>query len=396
MSQNPFSYGKPIDQIDKFIGRKDELHRIMSRLRNQAFESSSVVGERRMGKTSLLKILAQEQLAGVHFVFVDLQEFGEKNTPKDFWDEVLTELERAMPTPQLKKTVKQFRQTANFEPRYLKRLLRELNGAGVSIVLLLDEFEQVTRNVNFDPDFFTGLRALILHNRMALVTTSYTDLSDLCHSDEIGSSPFFNIFATIYLSSFTPYDRDILFERYWPEHRLTKQEQDYLVSLAGLAPYYLQVAGNFLYESYQNLSAADRLPYLKKQFTDQVEPMLRYSWEHTNDNEKISLLVLALLKLSERPETWQGMNKSELIKYYQNAGYTLDKLAQRGLVVEQDGEYVIFSTVFAEWIRRELLEGQVAPQDYQRWLKIGRHKRLALVAGQCINYPCSLRIIIAI
>ncbi|MBI1879834.1 MAG: ATP-binding protein [Chloroflexi bacterium] len=54
---NPFSYGKPIDDPARFVGRRREIEQVYSRLLS-AFESSSIVGERRTGKTSLLKIMA--------------------------------------------------------------------------------------------------------------------------------------------------------------------------------------------------------------------------------------------------------------------------------------------------------------------------------------------------
>ena len=57
MSINPFTYGKPIDDPERFIGHQREVEQIYSRLRS-AFESTSIVGERRTGKTSLLKYLA--------------------------------------------------------------------------------------------------------------------------------------------------------------------------------------------------------------------------------------------------------------------------------------------------------------------------------------------------
>ena len=54
MHSNPFTYGNPISDPRRFFGREREVEQIFSRLRNEEFESSSVVGDRRIGKTSLL------------------------------------------------------------------------------------------------------------------------------------------------------------------------------------------------------------------------------------------------------------------------------------------------------------------------------------------------------
>ena len=62
MRDNPFTYGNPISDPARFIGRRPEVAQVFSRLRNIEFESSSFVGERRVGKTSLLNYLAQVYL----------------------------------------------------------------------------------------------------------------------------------------------------------------------------------------------------------------------------------------------------------------------------------------------------------------------------------------------
>jgi eukaryotic-like serine/threonine-protein kinase len=58
MLGNPFTYGNPISDSRRFYGRAREVEQIFGRLRNEEFESSSLVGERRIGKTSLLNYLA--------------------------------------------------------------------------------------------------------------------------------------------------------------------------------------------------------------------------------------------------------------------------------------------------------------------------------------------------
>jgi AAA+ ATPase superfamily predicted ATPase len=62
---NPFEYSKPIAYPDKFFGRQEELNRIKQSCLH--LRSISIVGERRSGKTSLLKLFS---IPGV------IQEFG--------------------------------------------------------------------------------------------------------------------------------------------------------------------------------------------------------------------------------------------------------------------------------------------------------------------------------
>ena len=93
MIDNPFTYGNPISDPAHFIGRERQIEQVFSRLRNRAFESSSLVGERRIGKTSLLKSIAHPNTRidyGLDpnkymFVYVDLQLIDEDATPQKFW-----------------------------------------------------------------------------------------------------------------------------------------------------------------------------------------------------------------------------------------------------------------------------------------------------------------------
>jgi eukaryotic-like serine/threonine-protein kinase len=81
---NLFTYGNPIRDPRRFFGRAREAEQIFSRLRNPEFESTSVVGDRRIGKTSLLNYIANPGTRAAHglgggsctFVYADLQLVG--------------------------------------------------------------------------------------------------------------------------------------------------------------------------------------------------------------------------------------------------------------------------------------------------------------------------------
>ena len=101
-------------------------------------------------------------------------------------------------------------------------------------LLYLDEFEYVTQNPNFDADFFGGLRALAIHNNLSLIPATRRELVDLCHSEEIKGSPFFNIFATVVLRPFTIEQSEDLLKRYTAGtgFDFTPQEINFITNLA--------------------------------------------------------------------------------------------------------------------------------------------------------------------
>lgn len=102
MNINPFHYGKPVPSADRFVGRTREVEQIVSRLLNPAFESSSVVGERRIGKTSLLRYLHDPVVAvgrgiadkycSVYISFEGLNDIS----ARQFWQLVLGEISTRM------------------------------------------------------------------------------------------------------------------------------------------------------------------------------------------------------------------------------------------------------------------------------------------------------------
>ena len=55
--KSPFTIGPMITKSEEFIGRKAEVNHIITRLRTM--QSCSVIGERRIGKSSLLYYLSQ-------------------------------------------------------------------------------------------------------------------------------------------------------------------------------------------------------------------------------------------------------------------------------------------------------------------------------------------------
>jgi len=132
----------------------------------------------------------------------------------------------------------------------LEDLFEAITDKGLTTVLFMDEFEYVTQNPNFKSDFFGGLRALAIHHGVALVPATRRELVDLCHSEEIKGSPFFNIFANVVLRPFSRSEVDEMICRYLKETEFScsPQEQDFIWKLGGGYPFFVQMAGHYLWE----------------------------------------------------------------------------------------------------------------------------------------------------
>ena len=187
MQGNPFTYGNPIRDPRRFVGRDREVEQIFGRLRNEEFESSSLVGDRRIGKTSLLNYLTDPRVRAAYglgpgdyiFVYVDLQMVDETMGPEQLWRRLLVLMRRHCMDRQVTELLEALERAERLDTFALDELFQEVDDRGQHVVFLLDEFEHVTANANFGPDFYYGLRSLILHHQVALVTSSRLELIDV-------------------------------------------------------------------------------------------------------------------------------------------------------------------------------------------------------------------------
>ncbi len=173
----------------------------------------------------------------------------------------------------------------------LDELFQKVEDQGQYVVFLLDEFERVTENKNFSPDFYYGLRSLMIHHKVALVTSSRLELIELCHSDAIKSSPFFNIFANINLRLFSAADAQALVSHSLSGTgtQFSEQELIWVNELAGRHPYFLQAACCILYESYRaGLDESARKTFLTEQFRAEAIPHIMDYWDNSGDYEKVT------------------------------------------------------------------------------------------------------------
>ena len=378
MQANPFTYGNPISDPARFFGRRREIEQIFSRLRNAEFESSSVVGEYRTGKTSLFKYLSHPSVIKAQgldprrfvFLYDDLGMLSKATTPTRFWQRLLRKISRKVGEPGLKAIAREAGKAKTIDTYTLADFFDIVDEQGWHVILLLDEFENVTKSPAFGPDFFTGLRSLAIHHPLALITSSRRELIDLCHSKEVSSSPFFNIFANINLRLFTPEEAQELISKSLQGTGVafTPTERTALFQVSGYHPFFLQAACHFLFEAHvKGLAEAERRRFWRKEFEEEATPHFKQYWGNSDDGEKILLTVLALLERKGQT-TDRHFGVDELNELYSRSEVTLIGLEKRGLLLGQDDRYRLFSTVFGRWIIREMTDTAGDEQTFEAWL----------------------------
>ncbi|MBE3560288.1 MAG: ATP-binding protein, partial [Ktedonobacteraceae bacterium] len=240
---NPYGTSTTILEAERFFGRTEALDYLYSEI--IARRCVSVVGTRRIGKSSLLRCIVlpeiQQRFASVYdlqkhlLVYIDLGEFL-TDTVQDFLDEVCTQL-LAQSRPGL---VLQAPQEED-SPDKLRSLLDQIQEQGFHTVLLFDAFHKITYNTHFDASFFSFLRAQANHGRVSYITASITPLDTCCHP-YIEGSPFFNIFGVYHLGTLDNHEAHQLITE--PARAcgdpFSEQDVEEILTLAGRHPFFIQ------------------------------------------------------------------------------------------------------------------------------------------------------------
>jgi hypothetical protein len=376
---NPFTYGNPISDPSRFFGRGREVGQVISRLRNREFESSSIVGERRFGKTSLLNYLADPQVRIAHgldpashaFVYVDLSLVNAEVTPTRLWQRILRLIGREVKDQAVAGEAEKLRGDNSLDNFALEDFFDVVDDAGTFVALLLDEFENITENKHFGPDFYFALRSLAIHHNLSVITSSRQELIELSHSDAIRSSPFFNIFANINIRLLPEADARSLIATSLAgaEVQFSDEETDWLLEMAGCHPHLLQASAYFLFDARESGLPPESLRRVAaERFRAEAAPHLDAYWRSSSDGEKILLTTLALLQRDGKGAD-RAFSVDRLQTLYDHSEQMLTRLEKRGLIASDGDTWALMNTTFDDWIVSEIGSSLEDEQQFDGWLR---------------------------
>ena len=285
---NPYRHGGPIKEPEWFFGRTEQRRIILDRLRK--FDSTSVIGERRSGKTSLLLWLmnrkADPEAPPDDSIYIYLSpELGVRD-PETFTEEVfraLREQDCSCPEPSGK------------SPSYfaLRRCVARL--APRKLVILLDEFDTMVMSGLFPTEFFASLRGLAQTHDVSYVTTTREDLFQCC-PEEVLASPFPNIFRPAYIGSFEASEFDHFVEETSRRSGVSLEPcKQHVLSLGGRYPFFVQIA---CCHSFELLARGDALDasahaHIQTSFEDEAQRHMTVIWDrYLSDEERETMCSL--------------------------------------------------------------------------------------------------------
>jgi len=349
ITANPYLNRMMIRDIRDFYGRKREVARIYSRIGTSHPQSVSIVGPRKIGKSSLLYFIYQEQNREKYLknpeiykiIFIDFQE-RKRMTLSEFFSLLFELLSRELHS-QIDLLEK---------PDYdgFKAVMEKIQKSGLKLILLLDEFDSITQNPNFGIEFFAFLRAFANRYDVAYVMSSGRYLQQLCHTKEIADSPFFNIFSNINLERFPLAEaRELIAIPSKTAGIPLEPHTDFLLDVGSTYPFFLQIACSALFEYLQfngSLDTAGREEVCEN-IMEEAEPHFAYIWQHINEIERQLCMKIIEEKEIDPPES--GI---------------LRDLIKQGFVSESSGKPKLFSSLFTRWIMESPMRLTTAKAEY--------------------------------
>jgi hypothetical protein len=321
---NPYWNRMAIAEYEDFFGRRDELRQMYAFVLQG--QSVSVVGERRIGKTSLIRALNFPDFRKwtstpeeFRFIYIDGSYFA--NCDEDTFlasvvDQIAEELGFDVPS--------------EIRRESLIKLAKQARGEGFRFSILIDEFDVIAYNSKIaGSPLFAFLRAFSQEYRIAIVLVSKDgSLEPLLRSNQIGS-PFWNIYATMYVGPFARTDAEVLVrgpaadcERPFSEDVVAQ-----IFRLAGCHPFFLQIA---CYHAFAGRTGSD----LEHAFSSEAYPHLSY-------------LVRQLPPKQHR----------ELRRWIQSREVHDDRvradLLRKGVLTQHEGEVEVFSSALPPIILSE-------------------------------------------
>ena len=306
---NPYTWRTTIRDASAFVGRAAQLALLANLVATS--QSCSVVGPRRIGKSSLLYHFAHTASADLPQVvaYLDLEELAGAG-PDDFYALAIERLMRAGrgrpdADPARDGTAAGFR-----------RWLARITEAGVRLGLGCDEFEMLSRNARFDPDFFAYLRGLCSNYNLALVTSSRVSLFELCHQGNLQSSQFWNIFVPLPLGVLTEAEARTLVAQPFARAQvpLDVPTQAFALNLAGRHPFFLQSVCYRIFEELAQGRPVD-IAGIAQQFQDDARPHLAHTWDTLDETSRATLaqLAAAIEPCGLAHEVWQTLHHQAVV-----------------------------------------------------------------------------------
>jgi len=314
-SRNPYGHLTALRSCEMFFGRENSLELLYDALMDG--QSVAIIGPRRIGKSSLLVCCCLPEIQkrigrdlDNHFlILLNLEEHLQR-TPDGFFAFVC---EQFLQQGRKKLYLEMPPGTGGDQ---FSQVLNQFKSQGFHPVLLLDEFDSIVRNPQFNPDFFSFLRAQANAGKVSYVTVSLSTLDQICHTDIVGS-PFFNIFSH---HSLGPLTEDAATSLITVPSKaagcpFTENEIQSVLRVAGRHPFYIQRTCYFLFQQKSQSNNTLNIHRLTSQVYDELLPHFTYAWNHLGTEQQEQLRREAI-RIDSQQRNFPELSESSLFRKF--------------------------------------------------------------------------------
>jgi len=356
-----------------FVGRERAVNQIVQGVLATPPQSFSLVGPKLVGKSQLVKYLADEQGPL-------LSEEAATQRPRAYqdgsqvlvtwidcdWQDAQANLvgwiyERLQEQVRGEGSLPIKWQRVEAQPsdsRRIWQLARDLKEQGIRLVLLLDNFDRVFESQLISADAMDELRPLTFE--MALLVATEQPLHDL--DRELAASPLFNVMTQLFLGLLEPNVAREWVLSYADEFPIVAELADDLVALTGQHPFLLRRLGEILIEVRQMLppdagDGALLLPLLRLRLAEHGRLLFETIWRRLQ-NLPVRLQPAAVQALMRRlargglPLADVPMEQTSALNWLINQAVVTccNTPAQSG--------YQLFTPLFTEFLVRRLEQSE--------------------------------------
>jgi len=339
--KNPYNNKKILSpDSEMFFGRNYEIETVKSLLLNDYPQCVSIIGERRIGKSSLaIRILKQLMDPKTIPIYLDYDGINGIKTKDEFFLNINYEFINVVNTHPSKQYFTKYRSNNTFFFDYVssKKFFKQISYDNFKTIIFIDEFEYLPEQSYADDVFFSNLRFLANTPdiRLAFVTISKQPLKDLTHQS-IKASGFWTIFTTETIGLLDESNINKLRIFGFEKNNLPIQADDkkLIDNYSGYFPFFNQLVCSRLF--YSKITG---VLINHEQLTSEVEPFYNSIWNSRIDKEKE--LLSNLYEITEK-------SKNLLIE-----------MQLRGIVIQKNNTYQPFSKLFSKYIHRQSLDNKL-------------------------------------
>jgi len=368
--QNPYNNKKMLPHdSDMFFGREKEMQNIEGLLNSEHPQSVAIIGERRIGKSSLANRVFHKVMNDTVAIFLDCDALAGSCNSKDAFFQILNKafLET------LKKEGVLFNDYASFRDFIRQEKSR--------FIIFFDEFEHLPEIEFADNLFFSNLRSVAGNpeNRLAFVTISQKSLKELTDNEAIKTSEFWNIFTPEIIGLLD--DKSIADLRVsgFKKNNLLLDEEDLNIieHYAGDFPFLNQIVCRYIFDEKSGNGKLNENK-LESELRDYYETL----WDYRSRKEQDILKRLKNSNHLEKDEDVIDLVNRGILKEMNKNGYRLFSGFFSEFIIKQPSciPKYIFIIIFA--IITGLIAGLITAFIKKDWLS-------GLVMGTLMGIPGS-------